>query len=225
MWLLEACPTTRLGRGQWLAARIALAAITGIRSPSSPVSSAMRRRRRCRADQDRRRPSARGASLVLGVSALMRAGLTQASPLAPVRDSDRLAVATSQMSSTTPWPPPPCRSFPRASAAPPLRSIRPSALACRRRITDIDVLPSASQINYRPLSPAHNHPLKAKVIFCVRGAIAPSLTDLVRRAPQTPGSGGKNGLFRIAVGTVIAHRPPRRPGRAQLRHPVLTSSI
>jgi hypothetical protein len=29
----------------------------------------------------------------------------------------------------------------------------------------------------------------------------------------------------IAVGTVIAHRPPRRPGRAQLRHPVLTSSI
>jgi hypothetical protein len=29
----------------------------------------------------------------------------------------------------------------------------------------------------------------------------------------------------IAVETVIAHRPPHRPGRAQLRHPVLTSSI
>src|SRR5215510_5625929 len=29
----------------------------------------------------------------------------------------------------------------------------------------------------------------------------------------------------IAVGTVIAHRPPRRPGRAQFGHPVLTSSV
>jgi hypothetical protein len=29
----------------------------------------------------------------------------------------------------------------------------------------------------------------------------------------------------IAVGTVIAHRPPRRPGRAQFGHPVLTLSV
>jgi hypothetical protein len=29
----------------------------------------------------------------------------------------------------------------------------------------------------------------------------------------------------IAVGTVIAHRPPRRPGRAQFGYPVLTLSV
>jgi hypothetical protein len=32
-------------------------------------------------------------------------------------------------------------------------------------------------------------------------------------------------VLRIAVGPVIAHRPPHRSGRAQLRHPVLTLSI
>jgi PAS domain S-box-containing protein len=32
-------------------------------------------------------------------------------------------------------------------------------------------------------------------------------------------------MLRIAVGTVIAHRPPHRPGRAQFGHPVLTSSV
>ena len=31
-------------------------------------------------------------------------------------------------------------------------------------------------------------------------------------------------LVTIAVGTTVAGRPPHRPGRAQLRHPVLTSS-
>jgi Reverse transcriptase (RNA-dependent DNA polymerase) len=40
------------------------------------------------------------------------------------------------------------------------------------------VLPFTSQINYRPLSPAHNHPLEAKVIFCVRGAVSPTLANL-----------------------------------------------
>jgi hypothetical protein len=32
-------------------------------------------------------------------------------------------------------------------------------------------------------------------------------------------------LHEIAVGTVIAHRPPHRPGRAQFGHPVLTLSV
>jgi hypothetical protein len=43
--------------------------------------------------------------------------------------------------------------------------------------------------------------------------------------PARAGFATKKPDPRIAVGTVIAHRPPRRPGRAQLRHPVLTSSI
>jgi hypothetical protein len=37
--------------------------------------------------------------------------------------------------------------------------------------------------------------------------------------------GAKKRDSKIAVGPVIAHRPPHRSGRAQLRHPVLTLSI
>ena len=40
------------------------------------------------------------------------------------------------------------------------------------------VLPFASQINHTPLTPASNHALKAKVIFCVRGAISPLLANV-----------------------------------------------
>src|SRR6266478_7585860 len=89
--------------------------------------------------------------------------------LAPARGSDRLAVATSQTRATTPWPPPACRSRPQAIAAP-LSVVAPFARASNES-SDTDVLPFASQINYRPPTPAHNRALKAEVIFCVQGAM------------------------------------------------------
>src|SRR6266404_3414446 len=74
-----------------------------------------------------------------------------AHPLAQVRGSDRLAVATSQTHATTPRRPPPCRSRPRASAAP-LSVVRPFALASNES-SDTCVLPFASQINHAPHRP------------------------------------------------------------------------
>jgi len=50
---------------------------------------------------------------------------------------------------------------------------------------------------HRPLlSRQHSAVLDQSRTSPLGGAIAPSLTDLARRAPQTPGSGRKNGLFR-----------------------------
>src|ERR1700682_4252802 len=92
-----------------------------------------------------------------------------AHPLAPVRGSDRLVVATSQTCATKPRRPPPCRSRPRASAAP-LSVVRPFALASNES-SDTFVLPFASQINHAPSTPAHNRPFEAEVIFCVQGAM------------------------------------------------------
>src|SRR6202022_1315268 len=91
-----------------------------------------------------------------------------AHPLAPVRGSDRLVVATSQTCAKKPRRPPPCRSRPRASAAP-LSVVRPFALASNES-SDTCVLPFASQINHAPSTPAHNRPFEAEVIFCVQGA-------------------------------------------------------
>src|ERR1700675_145013 len=102
-----------------------------------------------------------------------------AHPLAPVRGSDRLVVATSQTCATKPRRPPPCRSRPRASAAP-LSVVRPFALASNES-SDTFVLPFASQINDAPSTPAHNRPFDAEVIFCVRGAISPLLSNLYMR--------------------------------------------
>src|SRR6202795_4170761 len=99
-----------------------------------------------------------------------------AHPLAPVRGSDRLVVATSQPCATKPRRPPPCRSRPRASAAP-LSVVRPYALASNES-SDTFVLPFASQINHAPSTPTHNRPFEAEVIFCVQGAISPLLSNL-----------------------------------------------
>src|ERR1700726_432269 len=99
-----------------------------------------------------------------------------AHPLAQVRDSDRLVVATSQTCATKPRRPPQCRSRPRASAAP-LSVVRPSALASNES-SDTCVLPFASQINHAPSTPTHNHAFEAEVIFCVRGAISPLLANI-----------------------------------------------
>src|SRR6202043_1426067 len=102
-----------------------------------------------------------------------------AHPLAPVRGSDRLVVATSQTCATKPRRPPPCRSRPRASAAP-LSVVRPFALASNES-SDTFVLPFASQINHAPSTPAHNRPFEAEVTFCVRGANSPLLANLYMR--------------------------------------------
>src|SRR5260221_4398514 len=99
-----------------------------------------------------------------------------AHPLAPVRGSDRLVVATSQTCATKPRRPPPCRSRPRASAAP-LSVVRPFALASNES-SDTCVLPFASQINHALSTPAYNRPFEAEVIFCVQGAISPLLSNL-----------------------------------------------
>ncbi|HLZ03774.1 MAG TPA: group II intron maturase-specific domain-containing protein [Bradyrhizobium sp.] len=100
-----------------------------------------------------------------------------AHPLAPVRGSDRLVVATSQTCATKPRRPPPCRSRPRASAAP-LSVVRPFALASNES-SDTCVLPFASQINHALSTPAHNRPFEAEVIFCVQGAVSPLLSNLM----------------------------------------------
>src|SRR6266513_3447956 len=92
-----------------------------------------------------------------------------AHPLAPVRGSDRLVVATSQTCATKPRRPPPCRFRPRASPAP-LSVVRPFALASNES-SDTYVLPFASQINHALSTPAYDRPLEAEVIFCVQGAI------------------------------------------------------
>src|SRR5260370_1037281 len=99
-----------------------------------------------------------------------------AHPLAPVRGSDRLVVATSQTCATKPRRPPPCRSRPRASAAP-LSVVRPFALASNES-SDTCVLPFASQINHALSTPAYNRPFEAEVIFCVQGAASPMLANI-----------------------------------------------
>jgi hypothetical protein len=53
----------------------------------------------------------------------------------------------------------------------------------------------------------------------------PSLTASARAGPSRCWVGAKKRAFTIAVETVIAHRPPHRSVRAQLRHTVLTLSI
>ena len=105
---------------------------------------------------------------------------------APVRGSDMLAVATSQTCATTPWPPPPYRPRPRASAAP-LSVVRPFALASNES-SDTGVLSFTSQINYAASTPAHNCPLKAEVIYCVRGAMTPPCGVPVVRGTTLPSS-------------------------------------
>src|SRR6202166_5013546 len=99
-----------------------------------------------------------------------------AHPLAPVRGSDRLVFATTQTCATKPRRPPPCRSRPRASAAP-LSVVRPFALASNES-SDTCVLPFASQINHALSTPAYNRPFEAEVIFCVQGAISPLLANV-----------------------------------------------
>src|SRR5947207_11225361 len=99
-----------------------------------------------------------------------------AHPLAPVRGSDRLVVATSQTCATKPRRPPPCRFRPRASPAP-LSVVRPFALASNES-SDTYVLPFASQINHALSTPAYDRPLEAEVIFCVQGAMSPLLANV-----------------------------------------------
>src|SRR5258708_24103317 len=94
-----------------------------------------------------------------------------AHPLAPVRGSDRLVVATSQTCATKPRRPPPCRSRPRASAAP-LSVARPFALPSNES-SDTCVLPFASQINHALSPPAHHRPFPAEVISCAHPASSP----------------------------------------------------
>ena len=73
-----------------------------------------------------------------------------------------------------------------------------------------------------PSVPSRSEPSRTKPCG---GANAPSLTAPARAGSLNVWVGAKKRAARIAVGTVIAHRPPHRPGRAQLRHPVLTSSV
>src|SRR5258708_7087755 len=99
-----------------------------------------------------------------------------APPPAPVRGSYRLVVATSQTCATRLRRHPPCRSRPRASAAP-LSVVRPFALASNES-SDTCVLPFASQINHALSTPAYNRPFEAEVIFCVQGARSPMLANI-----------------------------------------------
>src|SRR5258708_2098200 len=92
-----------------------------------------------------------------------------AHPPGTVRGSDTLGLATTQPCATKPRRPAPCRSRPRASAAP-LSVVRPFALASNES-SDTCVLPFASQINHALSTPAYNRPFEAEVIFCVQGAI------------------------------------------------------
>jgi Reverse transcriptase (RNA-dependent DNA polymerase) len=101
----------------------------------------------------------------------------QVCPLAPVRDSDRLVVATSRTRATTPRQPPPCQFRPRATAAP-LSVGRPFVFASNDSY-DTEILPFASQINYVPPTKANNCPFKLEVIFCVQGALSPLLSNIV----------------------------------------------
>src|SRR5215831_18024339 len=97
--------------------------------------------------------------------------------LAPVRDSDRLDVATNQIRATTPRPPPPRQLRPPATALP-LSVGRPFAFAWNES-SDTAVLPFASQINCVPPAKANNCSFKMEVIFCVRGALSPLLANLL----------------------------------------------
>src|SRR5215471_13788299 len=99
--------------------------------------------------------------------------------LAPVRDSDRLDVATNQIRATTPRPPPPRQLRPPATALP-LSVGRPFAFAWNES-SDTAVLPFASQINCIPPAKANNCSFKMEVIFCVQGAISPLLANLYMR--------------------------------------------
>src|SRR5262252_6561686 len=96
--------------------------------------------------------------------------------LAPVRDSDRLDVATNQIRATTPRPPPPRQLRPPATASP-LSVGRPFASAWNES-SDTAVLPFASQINCIPPAKANNCSFKMEVIFCVQGAISPLLANI-----------------------------------------------
>src|SRR5215471_12730138 len=96
--------------------------------------------------------------------------------LAPVRDSDRLDVATNQIRATTPRPPPPRQLRPPATALP-LSVGRPFAFAWNES-SDTAVLPFASQINCIPPAKANNCSFKMEVIFCVQGAISPLLSNI-----------------------------------------------
>src|SRR5262252_9592841 len=74
---------------------------------------------------------------------------------------------------------------------------------------------------YRPICTAE---LGKRGLIYRTGSFAKG-TQEAHRSPRS----SANVFIRQAIcnvqGTVIAHRPPHRPGRAQLRHPVLTSSI
>src|SRR5262249_18649170 len=96
--------------------------------------------------------------------------------LAPVRDSDRLDVATNQIRATTPRPPPPRQLRPPATALP-LSVGRPFAFAWNES-SDTAVLPFASQINCIPPAKANNCSFKMEVIFCVQGAVSPLLANI-----------------------------------------------
>jgi hypothetical protein len=63
---------------------------------------------------------------------------------------------------------------------------------------------------HRPfLSRQHSAVLDQSRTSPLGGAIAPSLTDLARRAPQTPGSGRKNRLFRSNKRMDESEKEPR----------------
>jgi RNA-directed DNA polymerase len=59
---------------------------------------------------------------------------------------------------------------PRSPAAP----SAPSSLDSR----DVNILLFATQIKYRPLTPACDHTLELKVTFCVRGVVSPLLANI-----------------------------------------------
>src|SRR5258708_8089530 len=137
-----------------------------------------------------------------------------AHPLAPVRGSDRLVVATSQTGATKPRRPPPCRSRPRASAAP-LSVVRPFALASNES-SDTCVLPFASQINHALSTPAYNRPFEAEVIFGVQGAISPLLANLLLDEVDKELEGRGHAFVRYADDLIVYVRTQRSGERVMI---------
>src|SRR2546425_565882 len=92
------------------------------------------------------------------------------------RGSGTLAVATAQTLVPVAVRPPRPRSAVQAGDR--RRSAGGPCLPSSLESCDINILPFATQVKHLPLSPSHDHPLKLKVTFCVRGVISPCLANV-----------------------------------------------
>src|SRR6266511_679348 len=92
------------------------------------------------------------------------------------RGSGTLAVATAQTLVPVAVRPPRPRSAVQAGDR--RRSAGGPCLPSSLESCDINILPFETQVKHLPLSPSHDHPLKLKVTFCVRGVISPLLANI-----------------------------------------------